>query len=226
MLETCVGFVDVGYLQRTGSAKLNLPPRVNLQADAVVEWLRSVVEKNLNDHTFLRAYWYDGEYDPSHQNYGDQRRLFSAIARTPGVQLRLGHISERPNRFEARILEALRRTADDLNQDPEQLLEAFSRQWTFRPERQQKGVDTLIALDMVRLASRSVYTTAVLIAGDRDLAEAVRTAQDYGARVVIATPNQQSVAQEVVQLADGLIEITSPDLEPILPHNSRPGNRL
>ena len=189
---------------------------VNLNAAAVVEWLRSEAMGTLDDHTFLRAYWYDGEYDPSHRNYRNQRRLFNAIARTPGLQLRLGHISERSNRFEKPLLEALRQTASDLNQDPEQLLRAFSQRWAFNPERQQKGVDTLIALDLVRLASRSAYTTAVLVAGDRDLAEAIRTAQDYGARIVIATPNQQSVAREVVQLADEVIDIAEDSLRPML----------
>lgn len=224
MLGACAGFVDVGYLQRTGMAKLGLRSSVNLNAAVVVEWLRSEATEKLNGHTFLRAYWYDGEYDPSHSNYRNRRRLFNAIARTPGLQLRLGHISERPNRFENPLLEALRKTASDLNQDPEQLLKAFSERWTFHPVRQQKGVDTLIALDMVRLASRSAYTTAILIAGDRDLAEAIRTAQDYGARVVIATPNQQSVARQVVQLADAVIDIAEDDLKRMLPIPSDTGN--
>ena len=75
----------------------------------------------------------------------------------------------------------------------------------------------MIALDMVRLASRSVYATAVLISGDRDLAEAIRTAQDYGVRVVVATPNHYSVAQEVAQLADDIVDITGTDLQTMLP---------
>ena len=216
MPGTWAGFVDVGYLQRTTAGKLGLRGSVNLNAAAVVEWLRGEAMGKLDEHTFLRAYWYDGEYDPSHRNYRNQRRLFNSIARTPGLQLRLGHISERPNRFEKPMLEALRETASDLNQDPEQLLKAFSQRWSFNPERQQKGVDTLIALDIVRLAARSAYTTAVLVAGDRDLAEAIRTAQDYGARIVVATPNQQSVAREVVQLADEVIDIAEDALKPML----------
>lgn len=45
----------------------------------------------------------------------------------------------------------------------------FAKHWTFYPECEQKGVDTLIALDLVRLAGRSVCSTALLTAGDRDL---------------------------------------------------------
>jgi uncharacterized LabA/DUF88 family protein len=93
--------------------------------------------------------------------------------------------------------------------EPDQLLEEFDRNWTFYPERQQKGVDTLIALDMVRLASRSVCETMVLIAGDRDLAEVVRAVQDFGVRVLIASPNCASIAQELAQLADHIIGISA-----------------
>ena len=225
MPETCVGFVDVGYLQRSGTAELQRRGSVNLDAAAVVSWFRRLVEQQFTGQTFLRAYWYDGEYDPWHQNYTNQRVLFSAIARTPGVQLRLGHIAEHPNSLEAPIRQALTNTANDLGQDPSKLLNAFDQRWTFRPERQQKGVDTLIALDMVRLASRSVYNTAVLIAGDRDLAEAIRTAQDYGARVIIATPNRQNVAQEVTQLADDIIDIDAASLRPMFLERQPRANR-
>ena len=222
MLGTCAGFVDVGYLRNTGSVKLQLAPTTNLNAAAVVSWFRGVVESNLTGHTFLRTYWYDGAYDPSHQNYENQRRLFSAIARTPGVQMRLGHIAERPNRLASLMQRALEGTADDLGIPRQQLMGAFSQRWNFRPERQQKGVDTLIALDIVRLASRSAYQTAVLVTGDRDLAEAVRTSQDYGTRIVIATPDRQSVAREIIELADDVIDIGVDALQSMFQTNSRP----
>ena len=88
-----------------------------------------------------------------------------------------------------------------------------------QPERplQQKGVDTLLALDLVRLAGRSVFTTAVLIIDDRDFSEAIRAAQDFGVRVLIATPNKHRVASELTQLADGLIVIPPQVLEKMLP---------
>lgn len=222
MPGTCAGFVDVGYLRNTGSAKLQLAPTTNLNASVVVSWFRGLVESDLAGHTFLRAYWYDGAYDPSHQNYDNQHRLFSAIARTPGVQMRLGHIAERPNRLEPLMRRALEGTADDLGMPRQRLMEAFSQRWNFRPERQQKGVDTLIALDIVRLASRSAYQTAVLVTGDRDLAEAIRTAQDHGARIVIATPERQSVAGEIIELADDVIDIDVDSLRPMFQTNPRP----
>ena len=87
---------------------------------------------------------------------------------------------------------------------------------------QQKGVDTLLALDLVRLAGRSVCTTAVLIVNDRDFAEAIRAAQDFGVRVLVATPNKHKVAYEVRQLVDGLIPISKEVLVKMLPKRRDP----
>ena len=112
---------------------------------------------------------------------------------------------------------ALSNTARSVNVDPAHLLREFDRRWTFYPERTQKGVDTLITLDMVRLAGRSVFTNAVLIAGDRDLAEVVRTTQDFGVRTVVATPDPSFVAQELAQLADELITIPIDVIEKMMP---------
>ena len=160
--------------------------------------------------------WYDGAFDPNHGEYAGQRKFFNAIGLIPGLQLRLGHIVERSSRLEMPIQRALSRTEAALGLPQGRLRNEFDKHWTFRRERQQKGVDTLIALDMVRLASRSGYATAVLIAGDRDLAEAVRAAQDFGARVLVATPNRKSIAQELAQLADDVIHIQAVDVANML----------
>ena len=221
-VETFVGFVDVGFLRASGAATLKQPAaELNPDAAEVVRWLRRLGNEQLGRSSFLRAYWYDGAFDPSHHDYAGQRSLFDAIARTHGIQLRTGHIAEHPNPIEPLIRRALRQTATDVGLEPQRLLDAFDRRWQFRPVRQQKGVDTLIALDMVRLAQRPVYNTAVLFAGDRDLAEAVRTAQDFGVRVLVATPRNQGVAHELVQLADGVITVAEADLRLMLRHRSR-----
>ena len=210
MAETYVCFIDVGYLRAEGAKALGARARnVRPDAEKVAEWARSLRGLKAVDAQFLRAYWYDGAFDPSHPEYAGQRRFFNAIALTPGIQLRLGHIAERQHRLRNPIRSALRNSATSLGVEPDQLLEEFDRNWTFYPERQQKGVDTLIALDMVRLASRSVCETMVLIAGDRDLAEVVRTVQDFGIRVLIASPNCASIAQELAQLADHIIGISA-----------------
>ena len=217
MAESFICFIDVGYLRAEGARVLGVRSRdVRPDAEKIVEWVRTL-SGPLNDAQFLRAYWYDGAFDPAHPEYEGQRRFFNAIGQTPGIQLRLGHIAERQHRLRNPIRSALRTSAVALGVDPESLLAEFDRSWTFYPERQQKGVDTLIALDMVRLASRTVCEDVVLIAGDRDLAEVVRTVQDYGIRVLVASPNIASVAQELAQLADGIVDMGVTAIDEMLP---------
>jgi uncharacterized LabA/DUF88 family protein len=43
----------------------------------------------------------------------------------------------------------------------------------FRSARAQKGVDARIVLDAIKLAEPRAYDWAILIAGDRDLTEAI-----------------------------------------------------
>ena len=219
MPESYVGFVDAGYLRAEGAKMLGKrATAVRPDASAVADWFFSwPTGSELDGQTFLRAYWYDGAFDPWHSEYGGQRRFFDAIAHTPSVQLRLGHIAERQSRLENPIRHALRNTAAGLGIESDKLIAEFDNHWTFYPDRQQKGVDTLITLDMVRLASRSAFESAIVIAGDRDLAEVVRTVQDYGVRVLIATPNRASVANEILQLADDVIDITKDEVRKMLP---------
>ena len=206
MPESYVGFVDVGFLRAEGCKKIGRSVSdIRADAAAVVDWFHHLPEMQQSGQNFLRAYWYDGAFETRHREYEGQRRFFDAIAATPGIQLRLGHIAEHPARHAAGIRSALRTTATNLGLEPERLLQEFNRHWTFYPEREQKGVDTLIALDMVRLASRSVCATMILLSGDRDLAEAVRAAQDFGIRVLVATPQRESLAREVAQIADAII---------------------
>ncbi len=225
MADSYAGFIDIGFLTAEGARALHLPKaQVRPNAAKVVSWLQRLSEPSigptgrepLGGRRFLRAYWYDGAFPPAHDQYASQRRFLDAIAYTPGVQLRLGHISERRSRLETPVLNALKSTAAGLGVDSDLMLEEFGKHWTFYPERQQKGVDALLALDLVRLAERGAYETAVLLAGDRDLAEAIRTAQDAGRQVIVATPSRASLASEVAQLADEVIDLNEGTLRELL----------
>lgn len=214
MADTFAGFVDVAFLKKEGAKALGRRDQdTRLEAAGVVGWLK---QRTWSGGKFLRAYWYDGAFAPEHRLAAAQRSYFEAVAMTPGVQLRLGHVAERPPAYQSGIRRAVAGAAEALGLDPAELLAEFNKRWEFRPVRAQKGVDTLIALDLVRLAGRGVIDTAVLISGDRDLAEAIRAAQDFGIEVLVATPRRNSVAREVAKLADGILDLTETQLAAML----------
>lgn len=221
VVSSYAGFIDAGFLRAEGARALGENPRsLRLDAEGVVTWFDGL-SYGL-DQRFLRAYWYDASFDPGHDHAEGQRRFFIALGQTPGIQLRLGHIVEYRPWFEPGIREAVRRTALGMGLDPDLMMDEFDQHWVFRPERRQKGVDTLVVMDLVRLACRKVFDTAVVTSGDRDLAPVIRTVQEYGCRVVVATPDRYSVAREVLELADRVIEIDEEGLHSMLPRRPLP----
>lgn len=72
----------------------------------------------------------------------------------------------------------------------------------------EKGVDVLLAVDLVRLAAENRYDTAIVLSGDGDLVPAMDVVQQvYHKRVEVALPQVQ--AYHVRHAADSYIEITS-----------------
>jgi len=211
-MGSLIGFVDSGYLKAEGARALSSGDaggRVRLDAGRVVEWIRDLASSELIDEPFLRCYWYDGAFDPNDQRSVSQRRYFDAIASTPGLSLRLGHLVERQDRHRAGIERALER----FGIDPVE----FSRVHDYRrPEVTQKGVETLMVTDLLSAAFRSQMSTAVVMAGDRDLAEALRVVQEQGTRVVLAVPESVPVAAEVRHLADELVTIGGTEMATML----------
>ena len=127
-----IGFVDAAFLQKEGARVIGTKGvDVRPDADAVVDWLRN--RASSINQPFLRANWYDGAFDPEHPQYPKQRRFFDAIAQTPGIQLRLGHVSERPFKLETPIRRAIRKTAIELSVPSDTFLTQFARKLVILP---------------------------------------------------------------------------------------------
>lgn len=80
----------------------------------------------------------------------------------------------------------------------------------------QKGVDSLVLRDMMRLASEHAICTAFLVAGDEDLRQGVIEAQDHGVKVLLLGVEPtfgQNQAQPLVREADDLRVLTFAELE-------------
>lgn len=215
-MGNCIGFVDAGYLKAAGARTLGIDPnQLRPMTNVIVSWLQSLTS-SFPGEQFLRAYWYDGQYDPRSPSYAAQRAYFDAIASTPGLQFRAGHLVERMPQWPRSIRQAIRDTAKHFHLDPERFLADFERRFRVVPERRQKGVDTLITLDLVRLAEQGAYSTGFLITGDRDLAEPVRAAQAMGRRIIVAHPDGDWIATELRHLADEVLPISNDELATML----------
>jgi uncharacterized LabA/DUF88 family protein len=200
-------FVDAGFLKAEGARALRRRRgQIFVNAAAVVDWAKSL---NLGGNSFLRVYWYDGEFDPSDSRYASQRKMFEAIERVPGIKLRLGYVVERTPSWHHAVQRAIKACGWDVAE--------FQKHFRFEPVLQQKGVDSLITLDLVYMAEHTGYEWAVLIAGDRDLEEAVWTAQEEGRKVLLAVPKGAGVAPQLRRTADEVIELDTATLERFLP---------
>lgn len=206
-MDRFVAFLDVGYLNASSATALARKPReIRALPEEWVQWLQKTGKSLPGSPKFLRAYWYDGAYDPRHDKFKAQRGYFDRIAKVPGIQLRLGHLQVKKNpKWQYAVKSALKKMKVDQK--------VFEKHFKFPPELEQKGVDTRITLDIVRLAQRRVYDAAIIVAGDRDLAEPVRVAQDEGCRMVLASPKGASMAEELRQIADEVRQIKKADLE-------------
>lgn len=71
----------------------------------------------------------------------------------------------------------------------------------------QKGVDMRVALQMVRLAYNNAYDTAILVSGDADLVEAVRTVKELGKQVEYVGYRNVMWAEALVRACDKTLEI-------------------
>ena len=79
----------------------------------------------------------------------------------------------------------------------------------------QKGVDSLIVRDLIRLSQNRAMSTAFLLGGDEDLRQGMLEAQDMGVRVVlvgIEPFSEQNQAGSLIREADDLIVLGREDL--------------
>ena len=77
-------------------------------------------------------------------------------------------------------------------------------------EPRQKGVDSLIAIDMLSKAFKKDYDEAVLVAGDSDFVEVVKAVKDAGVKVAGAF-FKENTSKELIQSFDKQIVLDNYD---------------
>lgn len=76
------------------------------------------------------------------------------------------------------------------------------------PSFEQKGVDVLLSVDLVRLSSSNRIDKAILVTGDSDFVPAVRAAKDEGVIVQLHYSIGQNISNELYQICDDRFVIT------------------
>jgi uncharacterized LabA/DUF88 family protein len=103
----------------------------------------------------IRLYWYDAIADPldALQKYNEQKEYLTRVKNIPFCELRLGRL-----------------VRSKMCSDEK---EAF----------RQKGVDILLAIDMISHAYENHYDIAILLSGDDDIQDIVKAVKNAGKRV-------------------------------------------
>jgi uncharacterized LabA/DUF88 family protein len=83
---------------------------------------------------------------------------------------------------------------------------------------QQKGVDSLLILDLVTLARNRAMSDALVMTGDEDIRVGVQQAQELGVRIHLigVTPARENQSGTLVQDADTLRELSAEEVRAFL----------
>ena len=157
MAEKAAIFIDAGYLDNVLREEFN---HVKVDYQKLGQALLDAVNPRPN---LLRVYYYHCEpYQGSPPTNEERTRLanaqkfFYSLKSKPFFEVRLGRLAHRGYRADG------------------------------TPVLEQKRVDILMAVDIVRLSLRRAITHAILITGDSDFIPAIQIARDEGIQVSLA----------------------------------------
>ena len=147
-----------------------------------------LAEKLVQGRRLIRTYYYTAPISDIEDPEGakEQQKFFNVLHNTPYVTIRLGKLVKRT-----------------ITSKCPKCGESFSRD-----THSQKGVDAYLVLDMLKLAKDNVYDVAILVSGDGDLAEVVRTVKDTGKQVENAF-TKYGWSRELQQASDKRILLDS-----------------
>ena len=143
----------------------------------------------------LRIYYYNARVDPDFDpdNYEKQQRFITHLAHTPHLTLRLGKLVYYQVRGE----------------------EAGRKHYAV-----EKGLDVKLAIDLVRLAVNRACEVAVIVSGDKDLAEVVEYGKEMGLEVVSAF-FPRGLSESLATRADKVFYLNEESLEEIFIGNQQ-----
>lgn len=91
-----------------------------------------------------------------------------------------------------------------------------------REQFEQKRVDVLLSVDLVRHAAAGHIQHAILVAGDSDFVPAIEAAKEHGVTVSLWCGHYTTVHRDLIKLADEVHVFDWDDFPKILPPQSKP----
>lgn len=137
----------------------------------------------------LRIYYYNAKVDPEYDpdNHEKQQRFLTHLSHTPYVTLRLGKLVYYQVRGE----------------------DSSRKHYAV-----EKGLDVKLAIDLVRLSVNRACDIAVIVSGDKDLAEIVDYGKEMGIEVVSAF-FARGLSEALATRADRVIHFSEDNLSDI-----------
>lgn len=133
--------------------------------------------------------------------YADQRSFLARLAASdPRISVHLGRIEKRRGRnaAAAELLHYLSSLATRIDPEVYQQLVALGRRHESAPVLVEKGVDVMLAVDLVVMAERDEFDTACLLTADGDYTHAAESVKHHDKRVfAVSASHGAQVAREV-----------------------------
>lgn len=119
----------------------------------------------------LGIFFYDIEIDKLVNKFVDSRKL-----------IRSYYYTVRPTDKTAKMYSTQMSFLDQLERSPYMKVR-YGRLTGNPPNQKEKGTDVFLAIDMLNLAYKNVYDTAILVSGDGDFVEVIESIQSMGKQV-------------------------------------------
>ena len=134
----------------------------------------------IGDRYLVRVYYYNAPVNrkENEEKATAQQKFFNALSKIDRFELRLGRLEPRPKKCPECNASLLTHT--------------------------EKGVDIMIATDMLAMAHRKSCDTAILVSGDGDFSYAVQAVKDFGINVEVAC-FKKNLANHLKKTADKII---------------------
>ena len=178
--------------------------------------LRKAVRDVCETHPTLAGYrlgkvfFYEGKHRPGFRDENElasEARYHDAL-RSRSIVVRLGRLNEAPVVVKGPLKSALLELERSLGIPglPDLVAARLAHMQNRNPMVRQKGVDTLIVLDLIDLASSHDQHISVLMSGDQDLAPAVEKVHEMGGRVLLLkAPRATGIGQDLRRAVSGSV---------------------